>query len=238
MLCSDARAPRHLALLSAAGRTYRYWQGEEPLYPFGYGLSYVDWQLEKVAVEAAAGSGDAGGSGTSGGSSKVSKASSSSSDNSTGSSSSSSSSGGLPTAATLSVTVRHPGGSGNGAGMAAEASVLLFMRYLGPFNKTGASSSSSSSSSGSAASSLPTATIAGSGCARKATRTDLAQRLVAYKRTGKLQSGETQRLAFTLHLGPGSRSSWAGFGDPEPPCGRYGLFFGPGQPDVAEVVLE
>jgi hypothetical protein len=25
------------------GRTYRYWTGEAPLYPFGYGLSYSKW---------------------------------------------------------------------------------------------------------------------------------------------------------------------------------------------------
>lgn len=36
-----------------AGRTHRYWKGEAPLFPFGYGLSYTTWGLTGAALAAA-----------------------------------------------------------------------------------------------------------------------------------------------------------------------------------------
>ena len=119
--------------------------------------------------------------------------------------------------ATARVSVR------NGGTMPADASVLAFLSYLGPADVEPGPA--------------PRATIADSGCTTKDTRTDLVQRLVGYQRTGELRPGTAKDLTFTLRLGPGSKSSWGGFGDPAPPCGAYVLRFGQGEPDAATFVL-
>lgn len=125
------------------------------------------------------------------------------------------------TLATAAVTVRHAGG------MPAETSVLLFMRYLGPAGSAAAKGLQAA----------PSLTIAASGCTPESQTTDLVQRLVGYLRSGQLKEGASARLAFPLRLGGGSQSSWAGFGDPTPPCGAYALRFGHDQPDAALVAL-
>lgn len=180
--CSSAAPP-------LAGRTYRYWRGAKPLLPFGYGLSYVDWQYgaAKVAVRTEEAE-DADSAPSPGGVS----------------------------VATVSMAVRNAGD------MPAETTVLAFLSYIGP---KGASSSSSSYS------------IAGSGCTRAVTTTDLVQRLVGYHRTAELAPGAEQELSFQLRLGGGWKSSWAGFGDPQPPCGAYALRLGHDQPPAATFVL-
>ncbi|KAL4434180.1 hypothetical protein ABPG75_000621 [Micractinium tetrahymenae] len=179
------------------GRTYRYWKGEEPLFPFGYGLSYARWSLSKPAVSLDAGADELSQPGGADASP-------------------------LPvTVATAAITVRHTGG------VPADTSVLLFMRYLGPAGSAAAKG----------AAGAPSATVAASGCTAGSARTDLVQRLVGYRRSGQLEVGGTARLSFPLQLGGGSRSSWAGFGDPAPPCGAYALSFGHDDPNSAVVVL-
>lgn len=163
--------------LLLAGRTYRYWRGEAPLYDFGYGLSYVEWRFSAPLLTVGAGAG---------------------------------------AAATAAVRLQ------NGGSMAADTAVLLFLSYLGPDAAAGPG---------------PRATIPGSGCSSATTRTDLVQRLVGYQRTGQVAPGGDAQLTFALHLGPGSKSSWGGFGDPEPPCGAYALRFGQDQPLAATLVL-
>ncbi|KAL4443344.1 hypothetical protein ABPG75_011081 [Micractinium tetrahymenae] len=162
------------------GRTYRYWKGEAGmvLFPFGHGLSYVNFTLANASVAA-------GANGT----------------------------------ATAAVTVTHAGGS-----LPADTAVLLFLSYLGP-------------TADAAAAALPQAVIQASGCAADADSTDLVQRLAGYSRTAELAPGGAQQLEFGLQLGGGSSSSWAGFGDPEPPCGVYGLRFLQDQPLAAVVSL-
>lgn len=125
------------------------------------------------------------------------------------------------TVAIAAVTVRHDGG------IPAETSILLFMAYLGPANGTAAQGLQGA----------PSVTVAGSGCASDKHTTDLVQRLVGYRRSGQLEQGATARLSFPLRLGGGSQSSWAGFGDPSPPCGAYALRFGHDQPNAAMVTL-
>lgn len=126
-----------------------------------------------------------------------------------------------PAVATAAVSVRHAGG------MPAETSVLLFMRYLGPAGSAAAKGLQGA----------PSLSIAKSGCTRGSNTTDLVQRLVGYRRSGLLKEGATARLSFPLQLAGGSQSSWAGFGDPTPPCGAYALRFGHDQPDAALVSL-
>lgn len=111
----------------------------------------------------------------------------------------------------------------NGGGMAADTSVLLFLSFLGRDGSEGTG---------------PRATIAGSGCSERATSTDLVQRLAGYQRTGQLAPGASANLSFDLRLNGSSKSAWAGFGDPEPPCGAYALRLGHDQPESATFVLE
>ncbi|PRW58847.1 putative beta-D-xylosidase 7 [Chlorella sorokiniana] len=121
-----------------------------------------------------------------------------------------------PVVATAAVQVTNNGS------MPADTSVLLFLSYVGPAGAAGPG---------------PRATIPASGCSSSATTTDLVQRLVAYQRTGELAPAGTRQLSFDLRLGTGSKSSWAGFGDPEPPCGSYALRFGQDQPLAATLLL-
>ena len=44
-------APDFHARFSARGRTYRYFTGE-PLYPFGFGLSYTQFKYDKLKLSA------------------------------------------------------------------------------------------------------------------------------------------------------------------------------------------
>lgn len=175
-----------------AGRTYRYWRGDAPLFEFGYGLSYAQFKFGtpklRVLRERA---------GTARQLSTRSDA--------------------APAVATAAVQVSNAGD------MPADTSVLLFLTYLGPDTDAGPG---------------PRAEIAASRCSTSATTTDLVQRLVAYQRTGELAPGSSRQLSFDLRLGAGSsKSSWAGFGDPEPPCGAYALRFGQDQPAAATLVL-
>lgn len=43
-----------------AGRTYRYWRGAAPLFPFGYGLSYSTWVLRSPSIVSGRGDGQPG----------------------------------------------------------------------------------------------------------------------------------------------------------------------------------
>lgn len=113
----------------------------------------------------------------------------------------------------------------NGGAMAADATVLAFLRYLGPAGEA------------SEAGPVPRATIPSSGCSGTVTKTDLVQRLVGYQRTGELAPGAGKQLTFSLRLGPGSKSSWHGFGSPRPPCGAYALRFNQENRDTATFVL-
>lgn len=120
----------------------------------------------------------------------------------------------------------------NTGAMPADTSVLLLLSYLGPQPPSG----------GVDAGSLPAATVSASGCASNATHTDLVQRLAGWHRTGDLAPGASAALNFTLPLarsagGGWDASSWAGFGDPAPPCGAYALRFGADQPATATVWL-
>ena len=201
----------------------------------------MQWQLSGAAVSAVgngSGASGGGGSGVERGGSPAEPGSSASADlegdsvslelaiTVTNAGSSSSSSGGSSS-----------GGSSNSSDMAASTSVLLFMRLLDGSAEPGLSGTSSQ---------LPLATISGSGCSWAANSTDVVQQLVGYARTGQLTPGASERLTFQLQLSPpvegysssASRSSWAGFGDPEPPCGLYGLRFGHDQPDAALVLLD
>lgn len=148
------------------------------LFPFGFGLSYVNFSLANASVAAGAG-------GT----------------------------------ATAAITVTHGGGT-----LPAGTAVLLFLSYLGRAPDP-------------AATALPQATVQASGCDATVGSSDLVQRLAGYARSAELAPGGSQRLEFGLQLGGGSASSWAGFGDPEPPCGAYGLRFGQDQPLAAVVTL-
>ena len=121
-----------------------------------------------------------------------------------------------PVVATAAVQLTNTGD------MAADTSVLLFLSYLGPDEAAGPG---------------PRAIIAASRCTTSATTTDLVQRLVAYQRSGELAPAGTRQLSFDLRLGTGSKSSWAGFGDPQPPCGAYALRFGQDQLPAATLVL-
>lgn len=113
----------------------------------------------------------------------------------------------------------------NSGGVASDASVLLFMAFLG-------------ADAGAGGAALPRFTLAGSGCGKTATRTDLVQSLVGYRRVAALQPGASKQLAFPLTLAGGTTSSWFAFGEPgKPPCGTYGLRFGQDQPVSAAVVL-
>lgn len=183
-----------------AGRTYRYWKGGEPLYAFGHGLSYAQFQLSDPAV-VAGGADRSTYSGTPG--------------------------GGVGAPVTASVTVTHAGG----AGMGADHSLLLFLSYLGP--------QPSKVVGANAQQQQPAVTLTGS-CTTGSTRTDLVQQLVGFQRTGVLAPGASKRLTFSLQLGPAgsSDSSWAGFGDPEPPCGTYSLQFGTDPGTTALIVLQ
>ncbi len=247
---------------SISGRTYRYWRGQRPLFPFGFGLSYVQWQLSDAALSAA-GNGSSGGS--SGGGSDadagahaggsvvdlegesvaleaaitVTNAGSAGSSSGSSSGSSNGSSNG------------SEGGDGTGGNLTASTSVLLFMRLLDSspqLDSGGGRDGGDSGTAGGPASQLPLATVSGSGCSWAANSTDVVQQLVGYARTEQLAPGASQRLTFQLQLSPpvegysasASGSSWAGFGDldPEPPCGLYGLRFGHDQPDAALVLLD
>lgn len=186
-----------------AGRTYRYWRGEDVgggfeeavLYPFGHGLSYANFSLSGAAVAAGA----AGN-------------------------------------ATASVTVTHAGGP------PAEAAVLLFLSYLGPeaagSGEAGGGSRAGQDEAAGAAAALPGATLRASGCSPAPSGTDLVQRLAAYARTRQLSPAvASQQLSFQLRVTADSSSSWAGFGDPDPPCGTYSLQFGHDQAAAAVLVL-
>lgn len=191
-----------------AGRTYRYWRGEAPLFPFGFGLSYTAFSLGNASVEAVQAT-PAEGDGTSAPEADQ----------------------GDPTAISATILVTNSGD------VAADTSVLLFLSYIGPELDNGEDSSTAVVFAEELAS-LPTAFLSPSGCAWNSTETDLVQRLAAYGRTGELAPGAGQELTFTLQLGQGSTSSWAGFGDPAPPCGAYALRFGVDQPEAAVVVLD
>lgn len=160
----------------STGRTYRYWRGEEPLYPFGYGLSFVDFKF------------------------------------------------GAPTLATSADGASATVQVSNGGAMPADTAVLLLTSFLGP-------------DAGGKGRQGPSATLAGSGCAKGVAGTDLVQRLVDYQRTGTLAPGASASLTFRLRLGGGSKSAWAGFGDAAPPCGAYALRFGADEPPAATLVL-
>ena len=225
------------------GRTYRYWRGEAPLFPFGHGLSYVQWRLSDAAIGAAGnGSSSGGGSGTGSDGADLE---------------------GEAVALEAAITVTNEGsiggassssgGSGSG-NMTASTSVLLFMRLVGDADAGGGSGGSGNAAAGE----LPLATVSGSGCSWAANGTDVVMQLVSYARTGPLAPGASQRLSFRLRLAPSDgayggsgnnssssssswvdgQSSWAGFGDPEPPCGVYALRFGADQPDAALVLLD
>lgn len=114
-----------------------------------------------------------------------------------------------PLAATASVTLRNAGT------LRSDYVVLLLMSYDGPTT---------------AATPAPSLTIQATGCTAVG-RTDLVQTLAGYQRVRGLAAGASQRLTFTLrYLASGYASSWAGFGDPVPPCGVYSLRFGADQP--------
>ncbi len=149
------------------------------LFPFGYGLSYVNFSLTNASVTA-------GADGT----------------------------------AAAAITVTHSGGS-----LTADTVVLLFLSYLGSAADTAA------------AAGLPQSAMPASGCSASGGSTDLVQRLAGYARIAELAPGGSQRLKFNLSISSDSTSSWAGFGDPEPPCGAYGLRFGRDQPLAAVITL-
>ena len=108
--------------------------------------------------------------------------------------------------------------------MPADNAVLLLLSYVGgDQDKAGVQG--------------PSATLAGSGCAKGAASTDLVQRLVDYQRTGTLAPGASATLTFRLPLRGGSQSAWAGFGEGAPPCGAYALRFGADQQPTATLVL-
>lgn len=119
-------------------------------------------------------------------------------------------------AAHAAITVRNTGRS------AADTAILAFLRYVGPSATAGPGART---------------TIRLSGCSTVARSTDLVRRLVGYQRTTQLVPGASASLTFKLDIGGGSRSAWAGFGDPAPPCGSYALRFGVDQPEIATVVL-
>lgn len=148
------------------------------LFPFGFGLSYVNFTLTNASVAA-----------------------------------------GADGAVTAAVTVAHAGGS-----LPAGTVVLLFMSYLGV-------------TAGPPAAALPQAAVRASGCIVGVGSTDLVHRLMGYARTADLAPGGSQRMELGLQLRGDAASSWAGFGDPEPPCGAYGLQFGQDQPLAAVIVL-
>lgn len=50
LACADPTCPFTCPLFVSAGRTYRYWRGAAPLFPFGYGLSYTTWALQQPAL--------------------------------------------------------------------------------------------------------------------------------------------------------------------------------------------
>lgn len=83
----------------------------------------------------------------------------------------------------------------------------------------------------------PRLVLPSSGCKRGVPSTDLVQALAAYQRSATLAPGASQRLSFWLPLTGGSNSAWAGFGDPEPPCGGYALRFGATEPAAATIIL-
>ncbi len=119
-------------------------------------------------------------------------------------------------AAHATVAVRNTGG------FPADTAVLAFMRYVGISPAAGPG--------------MRTA-IRLSGCNAAVGSTELVKRLVGYRRTTQLAPGASTTLTFKLDVGGGSRSAWAGFGDPAPPCGAYSLRFGVDQPEIATVVL-
>lgn len=228
----------------STGRTYRYWHGEAPLFPFGHGLSYVQWRLSDAAIGAAGnGSGSAGAAG--GGTDLLTAAAGSDGADLEGEAVA------LEAAITVTNEGSASGSSGNSSGsgsITAGMSVLLFMRLVGD-----ADAGSGGSSANATAGERPLATISGSGCSWAANGTDVVAQLVGYARTGPLAPGTSQRLTFRLLLAPSdggygggnsssswvaAQSSWAGFGNPEPPCGLYGLRFGADQPDAALVLLD
>ena len=202
----------------------------------------MQWQLSGAAVSAAVEGSSAGGGDGSGAEGEGSPAEPGSSANvdlegesvslqlaitvANSGSSSSSSSGGSSSS-----------NGSNSTGMAASTSVLLFMRLLDGSAQPGLSSNGSR---------LPLATISSSGCSWAGNSTDVVQQLVGFARTSQLAPGASERLTFQLQLSPPAegysssaiRSSWTGFGDPEPPCGLYGLRFGHDQPDAALVLLD
>ena len=249
----------HASFPPAAGRTYRYWRGEPPLFPFGFGLSYVQWRLSDAAF-GAAGNGSSSGVGSGSGATGPLAAG----ESNAAELGRSVDLEGDSVEMEVSITVTHAGSttnssSGSGGSSAsnvtASTSVLLFMQLLdGGAELAGGSNAGSNGTSGGPTSDLPLAAINGSGCSWSESSTDVVQQLVGYARTRQLAPGASQRLTFRLQLAPlaeghnssaaGSSSSssggssWAGFGDPEPPCGLYGLRFGHDQAEAALVLLD
>ncbi len=68
-------------------------------------------------------------------------------------------------------------------------------------------------------------------------RTDMVQALAAYQRSPLLAPNASSVLSLWLPATISSTSAWAGFGDPQPPCGAYRLRLGVGQPVAMTVVL-
>ena len=110
----------------------------------------------------------------------------------------------------------------NAGAFPADTAVLAFMRYAGPSAAAGPG---------------PRAVVPASGCDPRAASSELVKRLVGYQRTPLLAPAAAAPLAFKMDLGGGSRSAWAGFGDPAPPCGTYVLRFGAEQREAATLVL-
>ncbi|KAL4423856.1 hypothetical protein ABPG75_001157 [Micractinium tetrahymenae] len=119
---------------------------------------------------------------------------------------------------TVNVTVKNTGA------VAAEHVVLALVSYVGPPAPAGAGAP-------------PRAKILRSGCDPTARRADMVQALAGYQRSPLLGPGVSGLLRLWLPVTGGSTSAWAGFGNPQPPCGLYRLRLNTGLPAAMEVVL-